>query len=92
VPEAPDAGEPEPIDAGSKVVVAPAKSGKLNFRIRPYATVFLDDKLLGDTPLPPQTVPVGKHRVRLVNPTLGKVELDVVIKPGDNVVKHNFKE
>jgi len=70
-----------------------AKTGHLELRIRPYATIFLDDKKLGDTPLPPITVSVGKHKLRLVNPAFGKdVELNIVIKPGDNVVKHNLKE
>ncbi|MBL8912938.1 MAG: serine/threonine protein kinase [Archangium sp.] len=68
------------------------RNGKLVLRVRPYADVFLDDKPLGETPLAPQSVPVGKHKLKLVNPTLGTVTLDVVIKPGENIVKHNFKE
>lgn len=86
-------------DAGFEVVAAdpvkPAapKNGRLELRIRPYATVFLDDKKLGDTPLPPVWVAVGKHKLRLVNPAFGKsVELNIVIKPGENIVKHNLKE
>jgi serine/threonine-protein kinase len=95
-----DAGTEEtPVDAGVAVAaveppkpVAP-KNGKLEFRIRPYATIYLDDRKLGDTPLPAMSVPVGKHKIRLVNASLGKdVELNVVIKPGENVVKHNLKE
>jgi serine/threonine-protein kinase len=92
----PDAGVPEEeVDAGVAVPVRPVapKTGKLELRIRPYATVFLDDKKLGDTPLPPITVSVGRHKLRLVNPAFGKdVELTIVIKPGENVVKHNLKE
>ncbi len=93
-----DAGSEEAVDAGVAVAVEPpkpvaAKNGKLEFRIRPYATVYLDDRKLGDTPLPAMTVPVGKHKIRLVNAALSKdVELNVVIKPGENVVKHNLKE
>jgi serine/threonine-protein kinase len=95
-----DAGTEETpvVDAGVAVAVEPpkpvaAKNGKLEFRIRPYATVYLDDRKLGDTPLPSMTVPVGKHKIRLVNASLSKdVELNVVIKPGENVVKHNLKE
>ena len=95
----PDAGQAEPdagltldVDAGAVVPVA-AKNGRLELRIRPYATVFLDDRKLGDTPLPPISVPVGKHKLRLVNPAFGKdVELSIVIHPGENVVKHNMKE
>lgn len=89
----PDAGvEEEVIDAGPVKPVA-AKTGKLELRIRPYATIYLDDRKLGDTPLPPISVPVGKHKLRLVNPAFGKdVELNIVIKPGENIVKHNLKE
>lgn len=89
-----DAGVPEAVDAGQpEVKPAPVRMGRLELRIRPYATVFLDDKLLGDTPLAPVNVPVGNHKLVLVNQKLGKnVTLDVHIKPGDNVVKHNLKE
>ena len=92
-----DAGTEE-IDAGVAVAVEPpkpvaAKNGKLEFRIRPYATIYFDDRKLGDMPLPSVSVPVGKHKIRLVNAALSKdVELNVVIKPGENVVKHNLKE
>ncbi len=93
-PEPPDAGLP--FDAGLALVEDPrpvaVRNGKLSLRVRPYATVYLDDKLLGDTPLPSISVPLGKHKLQLVNPTMGKVTLEVNIKPGDNLVKHNFKE
>ncbi|MDP2275918.1 MAG: serine/threonine-protein kinase [Archangium sp.] len=94
----PDAGlESEEVDAGAVAVAVArpvaAKTGKLELRIRPYATIYLDDRLLGDTPLPAISVPVGKHKLRLVNPAFGKdVELNIVIKPGENVVKHNLKD
>ena len=94
----PDAGAAVKPDAGAETVVDPvkpvaAKNGKLELRIRPYATVYLDERLLGDTPLPAISVPVGKHKLRLVNPAFGKdVELHIVIKPGENIVKHNMKE
>ncbi len=93
-----DAGEPE-LDAGLTVVPSTidkpvtAKTGRLELRIRPYATVYLDDRKLGDTPLPAITLPVGKHKLRLVNPAFAKdVELTITIKPGDNLVKHNLKD
>ena len=89
-----DAGQPAVVDAGAAATPTEAvkAKGKLSLRIRPYATVFLDDKPLGDTPLPSLAVPVGKHKLKLVNPTLGTVTLEITIKPGDNVIKHNFKE
>lgn len=96
----PDAGAVE-VDAGvveatldAGVATAPVgiRTGKIVFRIRPYAEVFLDEKKLGETPLPPQTVSLGKHKIRLANPKFGDVVLELVVKPGENLVKHNFKE
>jgi serine/threonine-protein kinase len=78
-----DAGEPEPVKA---------RPARLELRIRPYATVYLDGKKLGDTPLKVQVVKAGKHTLRLVNPKLGKdEEIELVLKPGHNVYKHNLK-
>ncbi len=85
-------------DAGSEVApqnpISPnTKMGRLELRIRPYATVYLDNRILGDTPLAPLDLPLGKHSLRLVNPALSKdIELFIVIKPGLNVVKQNLKE
>ncbi|MGV3625245.1 MAG: serine/threonine protein kinase [Archangium sp.] len=88
-----DAGADEVEDAGVEVKPIVARNGRLELRIRPYATVFLDGRKLGDTPLPTQVVPVGVHKLKLVNEALGKeVTLDIVINPGTNVVKHNLKE
>lgn len=98
VEDAGPVGEEAVVDAGPvkedvRVAPVPVKMGHLELRIRPYATVYLDDKKLGDTPLPTQTIPVGKHKVRLVNAALAKdIDLVVVIKPGENVVKYNLKE
>ncbi len=101
------AAEAPPVDAGLAVVeevdAGPARPlvrvpaaprlALLELRIRPYATVYVDGKLVGDTPLPALTLPVGKHALRLVNPGLKKdVVLEVVLKPGENVVKHNLKQ
>lgn len=85
-------------DAGTSAAplthpTATTRTGTLELRIRPYAEVSIDGHPIGDTPLPVQVLPLGHHKVRLVNPTLEKdVQLDVVIKPGENVLKHNFKE
>ncbi len=89
----PDAGPEQGAAAVEPTRPIAARTGKLELRIRPYATIYLDDRLLGDTPLPSISVPIGKHRLRLVNPAFGKdVELNIVIKPGENVVKHNLKD
>ena len=75
-------------------VAAQVKQGHLELRIRPFAVVFLDGKPMGETPLPPLTLPVGKHRLRLVNEKLQKnIEQDIVVKAGENTVfKLNLTE
>ncbi|MCC6336567.1 MAG: PEGA domain-containing protein [Myxococcales bacterium] len=84
------------LDAGSVKVEAPVaapRPARLELRVRPYATVYLDGKKLGDTPLAVQVVSAGKHTLRLVNEKLGKdVEVELSLKPGSNVYKHNLKE
>ncbi|MCY1015340.1 protein kinase domain-containing protein [Pyxidicoccus sp. MSG2] len=76
--------------ARSFVVVA---KGTLEFRIRPYAVVSLDGKVLGQTPLAAVEVPVGKHTLRLVNKELGKdVTKSVEVKADQpNVFKLNLE-
>jgi serine/threonine-protein kinase len=70
------------------------ETAMLEFRIRPYATVVLDGKQLGQTPLAPAEVEVGTHRVLLINHDLGeKVFRTVEVKAGQrNVFKHNLLE
>jgi serine/threonine protein kinase len=46
--------------------------GSVEFRIRPYATIFLDGKRLGETPLPPIEKPAGRYTVKVVNTALSK--------------------
>jgi hypothetical protein len=46
--------------------------GTVEFRIRPYATIFLDGNRLGETPLPPLDKPAGRYTVKVVNAELGK--------------------
>ncbi|RKH39157.1 serine/threonine protein kinase [Corallococcus sicarius] len=66
--------------------------GKLEFRIRPYASVYLDGKSLGQTPFAAVEATEGSHQVRVVNKDLGKdVTRTFVVKAGqDNVFKLNL--
>ncbi|MHB8878940.1 MAG: PEGA domain-containing protein, partial [Myxococcaceae bacterium] len=77
---------------GTKRIVV--GQGTLEFRVRPFATVFLDGKPLGQTPLPAQQVYEGRHSVRLVNKDLGKeVSSEYVVKAGQaNIFKYIFPE
>ncbi|MBI3184785.1 MAG: protein kinase [Myxococcales bacterium] len=76
------------------VAPQPKVQASLEFRIRPYAQVYLDGKELGQTPLPPVELAAGKHTIRLVNAKLEKdVTVDFEVKAGEeNVFKHNLKE
>ena len=67
--------------------------GTLIFRIFPYATISLDGRVLGETPLPPQVVSPGLHQIRLVNAKLQKDFLKAFdVKPGaSNIFKMNLK-
>ncbi|RYZ16732.1 MAG: PEGA domain-containing protein, partial [Myxococcaceae bacterium] len=93
-----DAGlSPLPPDAGSirkppPKTRPPLAKGRVEFRIRPYATVFLDGKSLGQTPFGAVETTVGSHRVRIVNGDLKKdVTRTFEVKAGqDNVFKLNL--
>uniref|UniRef100_UPI00358DAB25 protein kinase domain-containing protein n=1 Tax=Archangium lansingense TaxID=2995310 RepID=UPI00358DAB25 len=69
-----------------------AQKAKLEFRIRPYATVFLDGKPIGQTPFAPVQVSVGPHTVRLINRDLDKdITRTIEVKAGQpNIVKQDL--
>ncbi len=78
-------------DNGTLRVVA--EKATLEFRVRPYANVFLDGKPLGQTPFSAVELFEGTHSVRLVNAELGKeVTQTVTVKPGQNVFRFNLAE
>ncbi len=97
VPEAsgekpsPEPTPPEPTEA--QPVRPKAAKAKLVFRIRPYATVFLNGTALGQTPLSPIQVPVGPHTVRLINRDLGKdITRTIEVKAGRaNIVTQDLE-
>ncbi|MCP3063372.1 protein kinase [Myxococcus sp. K38C18041901] len=69
-------------------------TGTVEFRIRPYAVVYLDGKKLGETPLGIIDVPEGSHTVTAVNSRLGKrVTRSFEVKAGTaNVFKLNLTQ
>ncbi|HVE84805.1 MAG TPA: serine/threonine-protein kinase [Myxococcales bacterium] len=73
-----------------KVVVAKAK---VEFRIRPYATVLLDGKSLGLTPFDPVDAWEGLHTVKLVNrDTKKEITMPFIVRAGQtNVFKYVFE-
>jgi serine/threonine-protein kinase len=93
VAEAPKPPEPAPEPAKKVEIVKTAEMGTIAFRIRPYATVLVDGKYLGDTPVSPITVPVGNVTVTLINKDLGKeLKVPFEVKAGQNTFKYNLEE
>jgi eukaryotic-like serine/threonine-protein kinase len=72
----------------------PAGKGTLAFRVRPFATVFINGKSYGQTPFDAVELPSGTYTVRFVNDELKKnVPQTVELKPGENkVIKLNLEE
>jgi serine/threonine protein kinase len=64
------------IDAGV------AESGFFSIDSKPYATIYIDDKSYGDTPLFKVQLPAGKHRVRAVRADGKSQRLTITIQPG----------
>jgi len=63
---------------------APAGEGSLRVNALPWASVWIDDRPVGDTPLDAR-VPAGRHRLRAEHPTLGSDETVVNVTPGGRV-------
>jgi hypothetical protein len=63
----PPAGSPSPTGSTSPAgAPAPAASGWYAIDSNPYATIFVDDRKIGDTPLDRIPLSAGAHRVRAV--------------------------
>jgi serine/threonine-protein kinase len=60
----------------------------------PFATVYLDGKRLGDTPIMKSQVPIGVHRLRFENEKLGlENEISVEVEKGKELrLKEIWKE
>ena len=89
VVSAADAAAAAPVAAADasvrvKHVVAKRGKGKLVVRVRPWAEVTVDGKSVGSTPVN-LDLPVGRHRVVLSNPELGKrVTKKITIRKGQS--------
>ncbi|AKQ67578.1 Serine/threonine-protein kinase pkn6 [Myxococcus hansupus] len=89
----PPASPPRVRESAPVHKAAVVAKGRLEFRIRPYAVVSLDGKVLGQTPFAAVEVPEGRHTVRIVNKVLGKdVTQTIDVKAGQsNVFKLNLE-
>jgi serine/threonine-protein kinase len=64
------------------------KSGRLRINTRPWSQVYVDGKLVGNTPLLGLELPAGKHTVRLVNEPMDLTKtISLKIKAGDTVTR-----
>jgi eukaryotic-like serine/threonine-protein kinase len=82
-PEAPAAKAPEP---------SKAEMGLVDFRVRPYASVFVDGTFYGVTPFPKVKLSPGVHKVKLVNKDIGKeISLQFEVQAGENTLKYNLE-
>jgi serine/threonine-protein kinase len=72
----------------TKEKVAPSGSGLLRINARPWATVSLDGKPIGNTPLIDVKISAGAHTIRLENPQfkLSKT-LKVRVNPNETVTR-----
>ena len=98
--------DPEPVSAPATkptvVVVQPpseepkpvaAETATVEFRVRPFGAVWVDNKFLGETPFAPATMTVGSHQVKILNKDLGReVTKSYDVKPGANVFRFSFDE
>jgi serine/threonine-protein kinase len=60
----------------------PEGTGLLQVAVQPWATVTVDGKRFGDTPIDKIPLDSGRHRVRLENPLWEPHESEVVIRAG----------
>lgn len=63
-------------------------TGGLRVNSRPWSQVYVDGRLIGNTPQMNIPLPAGKHQLDLVNPQMGmKKSLAVKIKAGETLTK-----
>jgi hypothetical protein len=69
--------------AGRAVAAVPAgPPGSLTIDSEPYATIYVDGRRLGDTPLFRAPVPAGRHRVRAVRGDGTQRTFTITVRPG----------
>jgi serine/threonine-protein kinase len=77
-----------PARVAAPAPVASGSGGTLRVNTRPWAQVFIDGKLVGNTPQLGIPLKAGSHRVKLVNPDLGlSKQITVKVKAGQTVTK-----
>ena len=68
-------------------------NGQVEFRVRPFGKIWVDGRLLGETPFDAVTLGAGRHQVRVQNREIGKdVSVSFEVKEGPNVFRYSFEE
>ena len=68
---------------------APPQTGKLTARTVPYSVVYMNGKLLGETPFAERAMPVGNYTLTFKNPDKGTVTKKIKIT-ANKTTKVNF--
>ncbi|WP_414639333.1 serine/threonine protein kinase [Archangium sp.] len=93
---APPSQELPPVNPKRSALAPPESmlTGIVELRIWPYATVFVNGKRMGDTPMAPLELSEGRHVLKFVNAKLSKTVLRAIdLKPGQyEVIKANLIE
>ena len=81
--------------AGEAVVVertleAEVRYGKLNLQVDPWAYVYFEGKQVAEAPIAGLKLPVGKQKLRLVNPAIHAEKTVVVDVPAKGVGAASF--
>jgi hypothetical protein len=77
-----------PISAPSAFAAPSGSQASLRLNSRPWSQVFIDGRMIGNTPQLNLPLPAGHHKVKLVNPQLGMSKaFSVDLKAGKVVTK-----
>jgi hypothetical protein len=73
------------VPAATLPTPAPLASASLQVRVRPWAEVRIDDKVVGTTPFAPLTLKPGAHTLEFVHPDFQPVRRKVTLAPGQTL-------
>lgn len=80
--------EHEHIEEAPSAPPANAAPGTLRINSRPWSQVFIDERLIGNTPQLDIQLPAGSHKVRLTNPEFGMTKVfSVRVIAGETVTR-----
>ena len=54
--------------------------GRISLNAAPWAEVWIDNRLMGETPLANLEIPIGEHEVVFRNPDLGERRQNVIVR------------